>query len=44
MEFSHSHLLSTKQLSKQDLEIIFDEAMVMEKVLSGELDGSKMLT
>ena len=43
MNFPHTHLLSTRQLSKQDLDIIFTQADYMEKILSGEIDGSDIL-
>jgi len=36
-------ILSTKQLGKEQLEIIFEKAKEMEQVLSAGIDGSSIL-
>lgn len=41
-KFKHKNILSTKQFSRKDLEIIFDEAHDMEKIISWHKPG-KML-
>jgi aspartate carbamoyltransferase catalytic subunit len=41
-KFKHRNILSTKQFSRKDLEVIFEQARDMEKIISRHKPG-KML-